>query len=54
MAIESAVRDGVISDWDLFEKLWEYSINDYIRVDVKQTPVLMAEKPYNPPSSRQK
>lgn len=48
------MRDGLIYDWDHFEKLWEYSISNYVKVDCSETPVLMAEKSYNTPACRHK
>lgn len=54
MMIESTVKDGVILNWDHLEKLWEYSLISSLKVDPKETPVLMAEKSYNSSISRQK
>jgi hypothetical protein len=28
-------------------------MNNYMKVDIKESPVLIAEKPYNPPAARQ-
>ena len=53
MAIESPMQDGLVRDWDLFEKLWDYSVSRYVKIDIRETPVLMAEKPYNSPRARQ-
>ena len=55
MGVESPIRDGLVADWDLLEKLWEHSIvkscgrSDY---SLKDTPVLIGEKPYTPAASR--
>ncbi len=54
MWIDNPVHDGLVKDWHLLEKLWEYSLQNFIKVDIKETPILIAEKPYNSPSSRQK
>mmetsp|Transcript_21502 Transcript_21502/g.21623 ORF Transcript_21502/g.21623 Transcript_21502/m.21623 type:complete len:453 (+) Transcript_21502:202-1560(+) len=54
MALENVVKDGLIADWDLLEKIWEHSLSKYLKVDMKDTPVLVAEKPYNPPEMRRK
>jgi actin-related protein len=48
------MRDGLIYDWDHFEKLWEYCLTNYVKVDCSETPVLMAEKSYNTPACRHK
>jgi len=55
MGVESPIRDGLVTDWDLLEKLWEHSIVKYCgRSDysLKDTPVLVGEKPYTPAASR--
>lgn len=55
MAIESPIREGLVADWDLLEKLWEHSIVKYCGKDnycLKDSPVLLAEKPYTPIASR--
>lgn len=55
MGIESPVRDGLVADWDLLEKLWEHSITKYCgktNYSLKDTPVLLGEKPYTPVASR--
>ena len=54
MSIESPVQDGLITDWDALEAIWEYSLEKYVKIDPKNTPVLFAEKPYNPPKNRHK
>jgi actin-related protein len=46
--------EGIISDWDLFEKSWEYALENYVKVDLAGLPVLLAEKPFNPTESRHK
>ena len=54
MKIESPIVNGLISDWDAFEALWNYSLENYIKQEIRESPILMAEKPYNPPSDRQR
>jgi actin-related protein len=58
MGIESPVQDGLVSNWDLLEQLWEHSLVQYCNKapgnGLKDTPVLIAEKPYTPISSRHK
>jgi actin-like protein 6A len=54
MSIKSCVKDGIITDWNLLEKIWENSIKNYLKADVKNCPILFAEKPYNSLSSRVK
>jgi len=53
--VVSAVKeDGTVEDWDLFENVWERAFSGYLKKDPKEHPVLMAEKPYNLPSARNK
>lgn len=54
MVIEHPIIDGVISDWDLTEKLIEHSMKNYLNIELQDRPLLMAEKPYNSPESRHK
>lgn len=54
MAIESPIQDGQITDWDLLESIWEHALSKYLKVDMKETPILLTEKPYNPPYARQR
>jgi actin-related protein len=49
-----AVLDGLVQDWDALERLWERAIARNLKVDLHETPVLMAEKPYHSPKSRQR
>jgi actin-related protein len=53
MSLECPLRDGQIADWELLEKIWEHAMNRYMKVDIKESPVLIAEKPQNPPAARQ-
>jgi actin-related protein len=48
------VLDGLVQDWDALERLWEQAIHRSIKADLRETPVLMAEKPYHSPKSRQR
>ncbi len=55
MGVESPIRDGLVTDWELFEKLWEHSVVKYCgksSYNLKDTPVLLSEKPYTSSASR--
>lgn len=55
MAIDCPVRDGLVVDWDAMEKLWEHAVSKHCgRGDssLKDTPVLLSEKPYVPVAVR--
>jgi len=48
------VRDGMIHDWDLLEKLLNHCYKDHIRDAADQHPVLMSEAPWNTKEKREK
>ena len=41
----SPLKDGLIENWDLFEKLLDHSYKRHIRSDSELHPVLMSEAP---------
>jgi actin-related protein len=52
--MEYALQDGLISNWDHLERLWDHALSSSLKVDIKETPVLLSEKSYNSSSLRQK
>lgn len=57
MAIDSPVRNGLVTDWDMMEELWDHCLARHLhmqRGDLAEHPVLVAEKPYNPQEARRK
>ena len=54
MKIEYPIRDGIVCDWDLLEKVWDYALSNHLQTVLKDTPVLVTEKVYNFPANRQK
>jgi actin-related protein len=54
MEVRPVMQDGLVKDWDLLERVWERALTEHLKVDMRQTPVLLAEKTYNSPSARQK
>ena len=34
--------------------MMQHAASHYLKVDLRDTPILIAEKPYNPPLSRQR
>lgn len=54
MGLVSPVNEGIVTDWDLLEKLWDYSMQTYLQCDLKDKPVLVSEKPYSSLTSRHK
>lgn len=47
------VRDGMIHDWDLLEKMLNHIYKDHIRDNADQHPVLMSEVPWNTKDKRE-
>ncbi|KAG8310081.1 actin-like protein 6B [Homalodisca vitripennis] len=54
MEIVSYMKDGVIDDWDLFEKVLDYTYAKCIQSESEYHPVLMSESPWNPRNKREK
>ena len=54
MAVAGPMTDSRITDWDLLESIWEHAMSRYLKVDIKESPLLISEKPFNPPSARQR
>lgn len=51
MGVEHPVRDGLICDWDAYQALWSHTANA-LKVDLRETTLLVTEKPYAPPADR--
>ena len=45
MEMISPMKDGMIEDWDTYEKLIDFAYKRVIRSDSEQHPVLMSEAP---------
>lgn len=52
--VQFPIVDGVIIDYDLYQKTWEDDMEMYLKSDLKGLPVLLAEKPYQTPAARYK
>lgn len=52
--ITSFLKDGMIEDWDLFEKMLDHIYSKHIRSDPKLHPVLMSEASWNIRSKRER
>jgi actin-related protein len=48
------ITSGIVSDWDLMEKVWEYCFSNELRVDPTEHNVLLTEAPMNPKNNREK
>lgn len=54
MEVTSYMKDGMIDDWDLFEKVLDYTYAKSIQSQSDLHPVLMSEAPWNVRSKREK
>lgn len=50
----NCMKDGMIDDWDLFEKIVDYSYSKCLHTESKFHPVLFSESPLNTKSKREK
>jgi len=48
------IESGIVSDWDLMEKVWDYCFSNELRVDPTEHKVLLTEAPMNPKANREK
>jgi len=48
------MKDGMIDDWDLFEKIVDYSYSKCLHTESQYHPVLFSESPFNTRSKREK
>lgn len=43
MQVQSYLKDGLIDDWDLFEKVLDYTFGKHLRCDPSKHPILFTE-----------
>lgn len=54
MEMNSFLKDGMIEDWDLFERVLDYVYSKHIKSEPHLHPVLMSETSWNARSKREK
>ncbi|KAJ5075947.1 actin-10-related [Anaeramoeba ignava] len=54
LKIEYPIQNGIITNWDQMEKLWNYVFEQDLKVDPKEYPILMTEAPFNLKPNREK
>eukprot|EP00752_Nemacystus_decipiens_P006185 g5581.t1 len=52
--LQHPLANGVVTDWDDMEELWRYGIEDELRLDAVEHPVLMADSTATDSSEREK
>lgn len=43
MQVQSFLKDGLVNDWDVFEKVLDFTFINYLRCDPSQHPLLFTE-----------
>ncbi|CAI6357131.1 unnamed protein product [Macrosiphum euphorbiae] len=51
--VKNCMKDGMIDDWDLFEKIVDYSYSKCLHTESQYHPVLFSESPFNTRSKRE-
>lgn len=54
MDVVPLMEEGVVTDWDLVEKVWEHAEETRLKAKLSDHPVLLSEKPFNSSQSRMK
>jgi len=54
MELGAYLKDGVVTDWDMFEKVVDYVYDHSLHGKAFQHPLLMTEPPWNPRNKREK
>lgn len=53
MEVSSFMKDGMVSDWDMFEQVLDYSYKRIIQSESEYHPVLFSESPWNKKDRRE-
>merc|ERR1712167_391 len=48
------IASGIITEWELMNKVWEYCFANELRVDASEHGILLTEAPLNPKANREK
>ncbi|KAH7663119.1 actin-like protein 6A protein [Dioscorea alata] len=54
MEVISPIRDGVVVDWDVVDKIWDHAFRERLLIDPKEHPMLLAEPSSNVPQQRER
>ncbi|KAI9502730.1 actin family [Coemansia spiralis] len=52
MEIGGPLEHGLVKDWDIYEKIWEYAFKSRLRVQPEEHPVMVSEAAWNTSSLR--
>lgn len=48
------IETGIVTDWDIMNKIWDYTFRNELRVDPSEHNVLLTEAPLCPKANREK
>ncbi|KAJ2248093.1 NuA4 histone acetyltransferase subunit [Coemansia sp. RSA 475] len=54
MEVSGPLENGLVSDWDMYEKIWEYAFKTRLRVRPEEHPLLVSEAAWNTSEQRTK
>jgi actin-related protein len=54
MNVQSFLKDGLIEDWDLFERVIDYTFDKHLKCDPSKHPILFTEPVTNTKQKREK
>ncbi|CAN0007770.1 unnamed protein product [Pylaiella littoralis] len=54
MEVVPLIKEGVVTDWDLMEKVWEHAAETRLKTKLSDHPVLISEKPFTSSKDRMK
>jgi len=52
--LTNPIRGGIVNEWGLMTKVWEYCFSSELRVEPAEHKVLLTEAPLNPKANREK
>ena len=54
LKLEYPIEHGIVTDWDLMEKIWHHCYFNELRTMPEDAPVMLTEAPMNPKKNREK
>jgi actin len=53
LTLEYPLQNGIVTNWDYMEKIWEHTYFDQLKVNPEEQPVLLTEAALNPKQNRE-